>query len=174
MSLSEPRPPPCPHIAGILRAFGFYSMISTSAQLIPRLKKPRDDGDESLLHFWWSLVVAWLISVLVPGASNHYGTPPAGDWVHRPHSCSYYYIDTTVTEDYWELKYACENAKPEWSGSLVIIDDGYESEWLADYLRAEGDDGKKMWVLYTRNGPDPGEVPENMPDIGGSSAERGG
>ena len=49
-----------------------------------------------------------------------------------------------------DLRYSCEQAKPEWNGSLVVIDDGYESQWLADHLRAEGHEDKRMWVRYTR------------------------
>ncbi|CEM17594.1 unnamed protein product [Vitrella brassicaformis CCMP3155] len=65
-------------------------------------------------------------------------------------------------------------AKEDMNGDVLVIDDDYESRWLAEYLRSQGETGLSYWTLFKRLGDWPTEQPDKMPDLGGTATERCG
>ncbi|CEM02297.1 unnamed protein product [Vitrella brassicaformis CCMP3155] len=94
------------------------------------------------------------------------------DWVQRPRSCSRYYWDNGIKKKHDELKSACFWSKPTYIGDLVVIDDAYEAQWLADQLRSRNDQNKAYWARLKRTGSYVDEQPKRIPDLGGTAAAR--
>ncbi|CEL91843.1 unnamed protein product [Vitrella brassicaformis CCMP3155] len=120
------------------------------------------------------LVIGGILLRPCQGSTN-YGEPAFPDeWIFRPSSCSYYYYDPDVEQSFDNAQSSCWNTNTSMSGDLLIVDDSYEAQWVADQIVSAGDHGKKFWAAFKRHGVTPDGEPPILPEVGGTKADRHG